>query len=198
MHIFRYSQETCILENFRNFLCGKEIINNDTKELEEIVFSSYTSIVEKDESYAATLMEKDYKTLKQSIEDQRKKWHYENDKFVNNLQNEIDEMRDIQLKAPNKDLQNVKELCSGCHQSKQRLAKIHQRYQNTFKQKQKFIIELLSRKAWCQYHALYRSQWRCDCRNIVRFSIMERREVLDLLEWIPVRELFDQPKFNLF
>lgn len=25
---------------------------------------------------------------------------------------------------------------------------------------------------------------------------MERREVLDLLEWIPVKELFDQPKLQ--
>lgn len=31
---------------------------------------------------------------------------------------------------------------------------------------------------------------------IVGFSIMERREVLDLLEWIPVKELFDQPKIQ--
>lgn len=69
------------------FHARKEIINNDTKELEEIVFPSYTIIVQKEESYATTL-EKDYQTLKQSIEDQRTKWHDEIDKFVNNLQNE--------------------------------------------------------------------------------------------------------------
>lgn len=63
----------------------KEIINNDTKELEEIVFPSYTIIVQKEESYSTTL-EKDYQTLKQSIEDQRTKWHDEIDKFVNILQ----------------------------------------------------------------------------------------------------------------
>lgn len=31
---------------------------------------------------------------------------------------------------------------------------------------------------------------------IVGFSIMERREVLEILEWIPVKELFDQPKIQ--
>lgn len=31
---------------------------------------------------------------------------------------------------------------------------------------------------------------------VVGFSIMERREVLDILEWIPVKELFDQPKIQ--
>lgn len=36
------------------------------------------------------------------------KWHDEIDKFVNNLQNETDEISDIQLKAPNKHLQKVK------------------------------------------------------------------------------------------
>lgn len=125
----------------------KEIINNDTKELEEIVFPSYTIIVQKEESYATTL-EKDYQTLKQSIEDQRTKWHDEIDKFVNNLQNETGEMSDIQLKALNKHLQKVKELCTKIQDATkgQRLAKIHQRYKNTFIQKQKFIIEMLSRR----------------------------------------------------
>lgn len=62
----------------------KKIISNDTKELEEIVCPSYTIIVQKEESFATTL-EKDYQTLKQSIEDQCTKWHDEIDKFVNNL-----------------------------------------------------------------------------------------------------------------
>lgn len=60
------------------FHARKEIlvINNDTKELEKIVFPSYTIIVQKEESHATTL-EKDYQTLKQSIEDQCTKWHDE-------------------------------------------------------------------------------------------------------------------------
>lgn len=66
------------------FHARKEIINNDTKELEEIVFPSYTIIVQKEESYATTL-EKDYQTLKHSIEDQCTKWQNEIDKIVNNL-----------------------------------------------------------------------------------------------------------------
>lgn len=90
------------LKNSEIFHARKEIINNDTKELEEIVFPSYTIIVQKEESYATSL-EKDYQTLKQSIEDQCI--------FVTNLQNETDEMSDIQLKALNKHLQKVKELC---------------------------------------------------------------------------------------
>lgn len=98
------------LKNSEIFHARKEIINNDTKELEEIVFPSYTIIVQKEESYATSL-EKDYQTLKQSIEDQCIKWHDKIDKFVTNLQNETDEMSDIQLKALNKHLQKVKELC---------------------------------------------------------------------------------------
>lgn len=82
------------LKNSEIFHARKEIINNDTKELEEIVFPSYTIIVQKEESYATTL-EKDYQTLKQSVEGQHTKWHDEINKFVNNLQNETDEMRDI-------------------------------------------------------------------------------------------------------
>lgn len=46
------------------FHARKEIITDDTKELEEIVFPSYTIIVQKEESYATTL-KKDYQTLKQ-------------------------------------------------------------------------------------------------------------------------------------
>lgn len=69
------------------FHARKEIINNDTKELEEILFPSSTIIVQKEESYA-TILEKDYQKLKQSVEDQCTKWHDEIDKFVNNLQNE--------------------------------------------------------------------------------------------------------------
>lgn len=57
------------LKNSEIFHARKEIINNDTKELEEIVFPSYTIIVQKEESYATSL-KKDYQTLKQSIEDQ--------------------------------------------------------------------------------------------------------------------------------
>lgn len=85
----------------------KEIINNDTKGLEAIVFPSYTIIVQKEESYA-TILEQDYQTLKQSFQDQRTKWHDEIDKFVNNMQIETDEMSDMQLKALNKHLQKVK------------------------------------------------------------------------------------------
>lgn len=105
------SEKNVFLKISEIFHARKEKINNDTKELEEIVFPSYTIIVQKEESYANTL-EKDYQTLKQSIEDQHTKWHDEIDKFVNNLQNETDEMRDIQLKALNKHLQKVKELCT--------------------------------------------------------------------------------------
>lgn len=46
------------------FHARKEIITDDTKELEKIVVPSYSIIVQKEESYATTL-EKDYQTLKQ-------------------------------------------------------------------------------------------------------------------------------------
>lgn len=87
----------------------KEKINSDTKELDEIVFPSYTTIVQKEESDAAKL-EEDYKSLKQSIENQRTKWHDEIDKIVNMLQDETDKMRETQLKALKKHLQKVKNL----------------------------------------------------------------------------------------
>lgn len=94
------------------FQSKKEKINEDTKELEEIVFPSYTSFVQQVESDAAKVKE-DYKTLKQRIENQRTKWHNEIDKIVDLLQNETEEMRDIQMKALNKHLQKVKELRTG-------------------------------------------------------------------------------------
>lgn len=87
----------------------KEKINSDTKELDEIVFPSYTTIVQREESDAAKL-EEDYKSLKQSIENQRTKWHDEIDKIVNMLQDETDKMRETQLKALKKHLQKVKNL----------------------------------------------------------------------------------------
>lgn len=88
----------------------KEKINSDTKELDEIVFPSYTTIVQKEESDAAKL-EEDYTSLKQSIENQRTKWHDEIDKIVNMLQDETDRMRGTQLKALKKHLEKVKNLC---------------------------------------------------------------------------------------
>lgn len=88
----------------------KEIINKDTKELEEIVSPSYTSIVDRVECDAAKL-EEDYRSLKQSIENQRTKWHDEIDKIANMLQYEANEMMDEQLKALNKHLQKLQELC---------------------------------------------------------------------------------------
>lgn len=94
----------------------KELINADTKELEEIVYPSYASIVQQVE-YDAAKVEKDYKTLKQSIEKHRTEWHAEIDKIVNILQNETDKMRDTQLRVLNKHSQNVKELRSGIHEA---------------------------------------------------------------------------------
>lgn len=89
----------------------KEKINTDIKELEEIVFPSYTRIVQKEESDAAKLNE-DYKVLKQSIENQRTRWRDEIDKIVNKLQDELDIMKNVQLKVQKKHLQKVKELCT--------------------------------------------------------------------------------------
>lgn len=87
----------------------KETINSDTKELDEILFPSYTRIVQTEE-YDAAKLEEDYKSLKQSIENQRTEWHVEIDKIVNILQDETDKMRDTQLKALKKHLQKVKDL----------------------------------------------------------------------------------------
>lgn len=53
----------------------------------------------------------------------------------------------------------------------QRLAKIHQRYKNIFIQKQKFIIEMLSRRVWSVITSLYiaANSRRRDCRDIWRY-----------------------------
>lgn len=82
------------------------------KELEEIIFPSYTSFVQQVESDAAKVKE-GYQSLKQRIENQRNKWHIEIDKIFDLLQNETEEIRDIQMKALNEHLQKVKELRSG-------------------------------------------------------------------------------------
>lgn len=98
------------------FEIRKEKINTDIKELEEIVFPSFTRIIQKEESDAAKL-EEDYKTLKHSIENQRTKWRNEIDKIVNKLQDETDKMRDAQLKALTKHLQKVKKLRTEIHEA---------------------------------------------------------------------------------
>lgn len=95
-----------ISEAFEN---KKEKINSDIKELDEIVFPSYTRIVQREESDAAKL-EEDYKSLKQCIENQRTKLHDEIDKIVNMMQDETDKMRDTQLKALKKHVQKVEDL----------------------------------------------------------------------------------------
>lgn len=98
------------------FHARKEIINTDTKELEEIVFPSYASIVQQVEDDVAKV-ENDHKTLKQSIEKHRTEWHAEIDKIVNILQNETEKMRDTQLRALNEHLQKVKELRLGVQEA---------------------------------------------------------------------------------
>lgn len=103
-HIFLNISENC---NTR-----KEKINNDYKELEEDVIPTYERIVQEAESDAAKL-EEGFKILKQSIENQRTKWHDEIDKIASMMQNEADEMRDLQLKALNKHIRRVKELLTG-------------------------------------------------------------------------------------
>lgn len=100
---------------FEVFFARKEIINKDTEELEEIVSPSYSSIVQVE--YDAAELEEDYKSLKQSIENQRTKWHDEIDKIVNVLQNETDEMRDTQRKVLNKYLRKVKKFCLGIQEA---------------------------------------------------------------------------------
>lgn len=126
------------------FHARKEIINEDTKELEEIVSPSYSSIVQQVE-YDTAELEEEYKSLKQSIENQRTKWHDEIDKIVNVLQNETDEMRDTQLKALNKHLRKVKELCLGIQKAIESNKDMLHSANVTLKQK--FGIETLSRKA---------------------------------------------------
>lgn len=142
--------------------------------------------------------------MKQSIEDQHTKWHDEIDKFVNNLQNETDEMSDIQLKAPNKHLQKVKELCTKIqdtikgnkdllkstnvtktlsYKSKNSLLKCHpEEFEVSIP---RFVSQPINGEEIAEIFGV-----------IVGFSIMERREVLDILEWIPVKELFVQPKIQ--
>lgn len=98
------------------FNTKKEKINNDLKELEEDVFPTYERIVQQVESDAA-ILEEGFKILKQSIENQRTKWHDEIEKIANMLQNEADEMRDLQLKALNKHMRRVKELRTGIQEA---------------------------------------------------------------------------------
>lgn len=68
----------------------KEIINKDTKELEEIVSSSYISSIRVE--CDASKLKEEHRSLKQSIENQRTKWHDEIDKIANMRQTEADEM----------------------------------------------------------------------------------------------------------
>lgn len=123
------------------------------------------------------------------------------DKFVNNLQNETDEMRDIQLKALNKHLQKVKELRTEIQDT----IKANKDLLNSTN-----ITKTLSYKSRNSVLKFYPEELKVSIRFIsqpingeviaeifgVGFSIMERRELLDLLAWILVKELFDQPKIQ--
>lgn len=80
------------------------------------MFPTYERIVQQVESDAA-ILEEGFKILKQSIENQRTKWHDEIEKIANMLQNEADEMRDLQLKALNKHMRRVKELRTGIQEA---------------------------------------------------------------------------------
>lgn len=87
----------------------KEIIRNETQELEQAVYPAYKGIVEQAESNV-TKLEEGYETLEQNIEKQRRKWHEEIDIIVKKLKNETDDMKKKQLKALNDHLQKLKEL----------------------------------------------------------------------------------------
>lgn len=113
-------------------------------------------------------------------------------------------MSDIQLKAPNKHLQKVKELCTKIqdtikgnkdllkstnvtktlsYKSKNSLLKCHpEEFEVSIP---RFISQPMNGEEIAEIFSF-----------VVGFSIMERREVLDILEWIPVKELFDQPKIQ--
>lgn len=113
-------------------------------------------------------------------------------------------MSDIQLKAPNKHLQKVKELCTKIqdtikgnkdllkstnvtktlsYKSKNSLLKCHpEEFEVSIP---RFVSQPINGEQIAEIFGV-----------IVGFSIMERREVLYLLEWIPVKELFVQPKIQ--
>lgn len=113
-------------------------------------------------------------------------------------------MSDIQLKALNKHLQKVKELCT--------------EIQDTIKGnkdllKSTNVTKIFSYKSKNSLLKCYPEEFDVSIPRfvsqpingeqiaeifgvIVGFSIMERRELLDFLEWIPVKELFDQTKIQ--
>lgn len=113
-------------------------------------------------------------------------------------------MSDIQLKALNKHLQKVKELCTEIQDAikwnKDLLKSTNVTKIFSYKSKNsllkcypeefdvsipRFISQPINGEEIAEIFSV-----------VVGFSIMERREVLDILEWIPVKELFDQPKIQ--
>lgn len=113
-------------------------------------------------------------------------------------------MSDIQLKALNKHLQKVKELCTEIQDAIKG---------NKDLLKSTNVTKTLSYKSKNSLLKCYLDEFEVSIPRfisqpingeqiaeifgvIVGFSIMERREVLDFLEWIPVKELFDQPKIH--
>lgn len=96
------------------FYSKKEIIKTDIEELEQTVYPFYEGIVTHVESELAEI-KTNYETLEQTIEKQRITWHEEIDTVFNKLKRESMDMRKIQLKALNVQLEKLKVLLAEVH-----------------------------------------------------------------------------------
>ena len=94
----------------------KEIISNDTDELEQIIMPSYEGIIKQVETEEKKV-EKEFETLLDNMEKRRKVWHQEIDDIVDAMKKNVCDMRMKQITAQKEHLQTLKKLLSEVQES---------------------------------------------------------------------------------
>lgn len=89
----------------------KEVINNDTDELEKDIMPSYKDIIKQVETKEKQV-EKEFETLLDDMEKRRTMWHQEIDSIVNAMKKDVCDMKMKQIKAQKEHLQTLKKLLS--------------------------------------------------------------------------------------
>nr|XP_022292426.1 uncharacterized protein LOC111103437 [Crassostrea virginica] len=97
----------------------KEIIKNDSAELEQEIFPSYEEIIKQVKFNGKRVQEK-FEEVLNDIEKQRKIWHQEIDLMVNALKDDVGGMQKTQTKVQSDHLNRLQELLVEVRQSIQR------------------------------------------------------------------------------
>ena len=94
----------------------KEIISNDTDELEQVIMPSYEGIIKQVETEEKKV-EKEFETLLDNMEKRRKVWHQEIDDIVDAMKKNVCDMKMKQITAQKEHLQTLKTLLTEVQES---------------------------------------------------------------------------------